>query len=88
MTAAASGPAGAVASVLEIEEAPSGFHRGADAPAPALETSPKAVANDRRIKAVMQGYTGDECGECANFTMVRNGTCLKCDTCGSTSGCS
>ena len=28
------------------------------------------------------------CGECGNFTLVRNGTCMKCDTCGSTSGCS
>jgi ribonucleoside-diphosphate reductase alpha chain len=34
------------------------------------------------------GYEGESCGECGNFTMVRNGTCLKCDTCGSTSGCS
>ena len=31
---------------------------------------------------------GDPCGECGNFTLVRNGTCLKCATCGSTSGCS
>ena len=22
------------------------------------------------------------CGDCGNFTLVRNGTCLKCDTCG------
>ncbi len=36
----------------------------------------------------MQGYTGNECLECHNFTMVRNGTCEKCDTCGATSGCS
>ncbi|MDF2371753.1 MAG: vitamin B12-dependent ribonucleotide reductase [Rhizobiaceae bacterium] len=43
---------------------------------------------NRRAKAIMQGYTGDICSECSNFTMVRNGTCLKCDTCGSTSGCS
>ena len=33
-------------------------------------------------------YIGDSCGECGNFTLVRNGTCLKCDTCGSTTGCS
>lgn len=48
----------------------------------------KKVEADRRVKAMMQGYTGDMCSECSNFTMVRNGTCLKCDTCGSTSGCS
>ena len=39
-------------------------------------------------EARMKGYEGEACGECGNFTMVRNGTCLKCDTCGSTSGCS
>ncbi len=39
-------------------------------------------------QAKLQGYDGDSCGECGNFTMVRNGTCLKCVTCGSTSGCS
>ncbi len=41
-----------------------------------------------RVEARMKGYEGESCGECGNFTMVRNGTCLKCDTCGSTSGCS
>ncbi|HEV2334299.1 MAG TPA: vitamin B12-dependent ribonucleotide reductase, partial [Stellaceae bacterium] len=39
-------------------------------------------------EARMKGYEGDSCGECGNFTLVRNGTCLKCDTCGATSGCS
>ena len=38
--------------------------------------------------ARMQGYEGDPCSECGNLTLVRNGTCLKCVTCGSTSGCS
>jgi ribonucleoside-diphosphate reductase alpha chain len=46
------------------------------------------VAMDVRVKAKMQGYTGDPCGECGNYTLVRNGTCLKCNTCGGTSGCS
>mgnify|MGYP007004890381 CR=1 FL=1 len=36
----------------------------------------------------MQGYEGDPCGECGNYTLVRNGTCMKCNTCGGTSGCS
>jgi ribonucleoside-diphosphate reductase alpha chain len=39
-------------------------------------------------EARMKGYEGDSCPECMNFTLVRNGTCLKCDTCGSTTGCS
>jgi len=42
----------------------------------------------RVVEARMKGYEGEACGECGNFTMVRNGTCLKCDTCGGTSGCS
>ena len=41
-----------------------------------------------RDKAKMQGYEGDLCGECGNYTLVRNGTCMKCNTCGGTSGCS
>jgi ribonucleoside-diphosphate reductase alpha chain len=39
-------------------------------------------------KAKQLGYTGDACPECGSMTMVRNGTCMKCITCGSTSGCS
>ena len=39
-------------------------------------------------EARLRGYEGDACNECGNFTLVRNGTCLKCDTCGATSGCS
>ncbi len=38
--------------------------------------------------ARLKGYEGDMCSECGQFTMIRNGTCLKCDTCGATSGCS
>jgi hypothetical protein len=39
-------------------------------------------------EAKLKGYEGDPCRECGQFTLVRNGTCLKCNTCGSTSGCS
>ncbi len=38
--------------------------------------------------ARQKGYEGDPCMECNQFTLVRNGTCLKCDTCAATSGCS
>jgi ribonucleoside-diphosphate reductase alpha chain len=49
----------------------------------------KAELYKQRIsEAKLRGYEGVSCPECHNFTMVRNGTCLKCDTCGSTSGCS
>jgi ribonucleoside-diphosphate reductase alpha chain len=47
-----------------------------------------AVSMDARVKAKMQGYEGEACGECGNYTLVRNGTCMKCNTCGGTSGCS
>jgi ribonucleoside-diphosphate reductase alpha chain len=43
---------------------------------------------DHIREARMKGYEGDSCGECGNFTLVRNGTCMKCLTCGATSGCS
>ena len=56
------------------------------APVKAKSTGPSE--NDQRTIARMKGYVGEACPECANFTLVRNGTCLKCDTCGSTTGCS
>jgi ribonucleoside-diphosphate reductase alpha chain len=43
---------------------------------------------ERIREAKLKGYEGDACGECGNFTLVRNGTCMKCATCGATSGCS
>jgi ribonucleoside-diphosphate reductase alpha chain len=39
-------------------------------------------------EAKLKGYEGDPCGGCGAFTLVRNGTCLKCVSCGATSGCS
>jgi ribonucleoside-diphosphate reductase alpha chain len=48
----------------------------------------KDAVADKRAEAQMKGYVGESCPECANFTLVRNGTCLKCDTCGATTGCS
>jgi len=48
------------------------------------ETLTLTAMQEARIK----GYEGDPCTECKQFTMVRNGTCLKCETCGATSGCS
>ena len=50
--------------------------------------APATTTMDQRAQARLQGYEGDSCGECGNFTLVRNGTCLKCNSCGSTSGCS
>ncbi|EEW24769.1 vitamin B12-dependent ribonucleotide reductase [Rhodobacter ferrooxidans] len=54
----------------------------------ATALSSGTVTIDARLKARMQGYEGEACGECGNYTLVRNGTCMKCNTCGGTSGCS
>lgn len=69
------------------------FQRGGEATATAsVGTATPAAAQpsvaSQVAQARMKGYEGESCAECGNFTMVRNGTCLKCDTCGSTSGCS
>ena len=54
----------------------------------ATASNAEAVTAERVQQARMQGYEGESCPECQNFTLVRNGTCLKCNTCGSTTGCS
>ncbi|TCT07711.1 vitamin B12-dependent ribonucleotide reductase [Aquabacter spiritensis] len=54
----------------------------------ALPWGPAARTAERRAEARARGYEGEACPECMNFTLVRNGTCMKCDTCGSTTGCS
>ena len=51
----------------------------------------RSQANSRAEQvqlARLKGYVGDPCSACGNFTLVRNGTCLKCETCGTTTGCS
>jgi ribonucleoside-diphosphate reductase alpha chain len=55
---------------------------------PMAKPDAKATAAARRAEAKAKGYEGEMCTECMNFTLVRNGTCLKCETCGSTTGCS
>ncbi|MFP7673142.1 vitamin B12-dependent ribonucleotide reductase [Marivita sp. S0852] len=51
-------------------------------------TSTSTTAITAVTRAKMQGYEGEACGDCGNYTLVRNGTCMKCNTCGGTSGCS
>jgi ribonucleoside-diphosphate reductase alpha chain len=73
-------------------------HEAHLSPAQALESLPwtsatkapdvRAQVAERRAEAKARGYEGEACPECMNFTLVRNGTCMKCDTCGSTTGCS
>jgi ribonucleoside-diphosphate reductase alpha chain len=87
-TARASAPvtalatSGATAFKRDFEEAPAPLAQPGTAEAPQADYATKVA------QARMKGYVGEACSECGNFTMVRNGTCLKCDTCGSTSGCS
>lgn len=52
------------------------------------ESHDDATRTSRIKEARLKGFEGDSCGECGNFTLIRNGTCLKCETCGSTTGCS
>jgi ribonucleoside-diphosphate reductase alpha chain len=82
-----------------IAQAPAPVTEPVAAVAPVSTPAPEATATSSASaaksgyesdyeKAKQLGYTGDACVECGSMTMVRNGTCLKCITCGSTSGCS
>jgi ribonucleoside-diphosphate reductase alpha chain len=53
-----------------------------------IKPAPGSGISTKIKQAIEKGYTGDICTECQSLTMVRNGTCLKCMTCGATSGCS
>jgi ribonucleoside-diphosphate reductase alpha chain len=48
----------------------------------------RVIVPDAADEARAKGYSGDPCSECGSFTLLRAGTCLKCDTCGATTGCS
>jgi ribonucleoside-diphosphate reductase alpha chain len=52
------------------------------------ELQAQAAVGEQVRRARMQGYEGDACDACGSFTLVRNGSCLKCVSCGGTSGCS
>ena len=53
----------------------------------AFESVEDAAAKTRRL-ARESGFTGDICSDCGSSKMQRNGTCLKCNDCGATTGCS
>ncbi|WP_439357954.1 adenosylcobalamin-dependent ribonucleoside-diphosphate reductase [Bradyrhizobium sp. DASA03007] len=71
-----------------LEKLAGTFHNMEMKPDVLIASSQNAQLPDQRSVAKMSGYTGDSCGNCSSFTMVRNGTCLKCETCGETTGCS
>jgi ribonucleoside-diphosphate reductase alpha chain len=60
----------------------------ASAPVGTATASKGQIVAAKAREAVAKGYSGDACTQCGQFTLVRNGTCLKCDSCGTTSGCS
>ncbi|HEV7369478.1 vitamin B12-dependent ribonucleotide reductase [Arenibaculum sp.] len=88
--AAAASGGQAVAYASGTEATARAYGGGETGGAPAGGTQDMAMSNrmERVREARAKGYEGDPCGECGNMTLVRNGTCLKCDTCGSTTGCS
>ena len=47
-----------------------------------------AAPPGRETRAKMKGYEGDACPDCGQFTLVRAGSCLRCDSCGASTGCS
>ena len=57
-------------------------------PGPVQAAGPLTGPGDAAYLARLKGYEGDACPDCGHMTLVRNGTCLKCVTCGSTTGCS
>ncbi len=84
-----SGRGGNLATALKPDfSAEADVSRAPNAAALPVEESAEPDVAEQVALARLKGYEGESCGECGNFTMVRNGTCLKCDTCGATSGCS
>ncbi|MFN3351431.1 vitamin B12-dependent ribonucleotide reductase, partial [Pseudorhodoplanes sp.] len=79
---------GGAAPALDLNPVAERMRAMLDEPKVQNQTLPKAAISERRAEAKARGYEGEACGECQNFTLVRNGTCMKCDTCGSTTGCS
>ena len=61
---------------------------GAVAGASSVGMAKGQIVAAKAREAIAKGYSGDACTQCGQFTLVRNGTCLKCDSCGTTSGCS
>jgi ribonucleoside-diphosphate reductase alpha chain len=62
---------------------------GSPARGAAAATALRAQPMEEKIRqARLKGYEGDPCSECGQLTLVRSGSCCKCDTCGATSGCS
>src|SRR5690606_9979382 len=99
LTAAPPRSAHVLAGKIEVEDRTSGVAGGVAAGftpvtpvksngGRAAELAAQAAVSEQVRRARMQGYEGDACDACGSFTLVRNGSCLKCMSCGGTSGCS
>ena len=74
---------------IDVDAAPVGVSAAAPNSVPKLRAVSEKDGQGALIRdAKARGYEGESCPECGALTMVRNGTCLKCVTCGSTNGCS
>jgi ribonucleoside-diphosphate reductase alpha chain len=78
----------AVAEAIAASPEPTGLTDGPTVATGYAQAAVVGVARGAAFTAKLKGFEGDACPECGNFTMVRNGTCLKCTTCGGTTGCS
>ena len=70
--------------VMEMD-AGGGMHLRAEAPV-AMNAASQDL--EKIAEARVKGYDGDPCTECGALTLLRNGACMKCDSCGATTGCS
>lgn len=62
---------------------------GITKPSPKDEPAPEASPPQQQTPGgKAHGFSGDACSECHAMMLVRNGTCMKCMACGTTTGCS
>lgn len=64
------------------------------APPPAVLLASEAIPVSMPLPALSReaargaGYVGDPCSFCQSMQVKRNGSCLVCESCGQTTGCS
>jgi len=80
--------AGEIVGVTDTAALPQAMESSGFRPAGTSGSAPADDERSRIAEARIKGYEGDPCPSCGSFTLVRNGTCMKCNTCGGTTGCS
>jgi ribonucleoside-diphosphate reductase alpha chain len=72
----------------DVKSTGSGTGNGGTATTIRSASPPLTGTQAEKIRIARQkGYEGDPCTNCGQLTMVRSGACMRCDTCGTTSGC-